>query len=221
MHKNIEKLKILKELHQHKSMGYTYYKNTLKPSTYETNFIPNSINELNKTLLNCHLCQLSKIRKKVVLGEGNINSKIMFISEAPNASEDIAGKPFVGKSGELFDKIIESMLNLKREDVYISNIIKCKPSKNNPLSIQDINLCKPYILKQITIVNPSIIVTLGSSSFSYLTGDFETSFESIRGEVLQFGNAKLVPTLHPSYLIKNPSSKKDVFKDMVKIRGLL
>lgn len=221
MQKTIEKLKILRELHQHQSMGYTYYKNTLKLNVAKDSFMPNDINSLNRTLLNCHLCQLSKTRKKVVLGEGNINSKIMFISEAPNASEDISGRPFAGKTGELFDKIIETMLNLKREDIYVSNIIKCKPSQNNPLNINDINLCKPYILKQISIVNPSIIITLGSSSFSYLTGDFETSFESVRGEVLQFGNAKLIPTLHPSYLIKNPSSKKDVFKDMLKVKGLL
>ena len=204
-------------------MGFEYFKE-YKPVITEpqSNFsLPNQMDILKEDVHRCHLCELSKRRKNVVFGEGNPHAKLMFIGEAPGASEDESGKPFVGRAGELLTKIIENVLGLKREDVYIANIIKCRPPENRVPSMDEVSACKPYLLKQIKMVNPSIIVALGSTSFHHLTGEYDTPISKIRGEVLNFGDAKLIPTFHPSFLLRNPTSKKEVYADMLKVKGLL
>ncbi|MDN5377331.1 MAG: uracil-DNA glycosylase [Sulfurospirillum sp.] len=204
-------------------MGFEYFKE-YKPVITEpqSNFsLPNQMDILKEDVHRCHLCELSKRRKNVVFGEGNPHAKLMFIGEAPGASEDESGKPFVGRAGELLTKIIENVLGLKREDVYIANIIKCRPPENRVPSMDEVSACKPYLLKQIKMVNPSIIVALGSTSFHHLTGEYDTPISKIRGEVLNFGDAKLIPTFHPSFLLRNPTSKKEVYADMLKVKGML
>lgn len=218
---SIKNLKELKKLYFYKSIGYTYLQQNTKMGLKTDTYIPNSIEELNTMMLNCYLCPLSKTRNSIVLGEGNLNAKLMFIGEAPGASEDLAGKPFVGQAGALLTKIIENVLELTRDDVYIANIVKCRPPNNRTPNIEEANLCKPFILKQIELIKPAVIVALGSTSFKYLTNDFDTPISKVRGEILNFGIAKLVPTFHPSFLLRTPSAKKLVYQDMLKIKGLL
>lgn len=203
-------------------MGFEYFKEYKPMETKQSNtLLPKEFEQLRSSVINCHLCNLSKTRKNVVFGEGNKNARLMFIGEAPGASEDESGKVFVGRAGNLLTNIIEKVLNLRREDVYIANILKCRPPTNRVPNMEEVSACKPYLLQQIEMVNPEVIVALGSTSFHHLTGEYETHISKVRGEVLQLGNAKLIPTFHPNFLLRNPSSKKDVFQDMLKVKSLL
>ncbi len=209
----------LKRLYQLKTVGVRYSDNQKKVNINNYS-LPNDFENLKSLVMDCHLCELSKSRKKVVFGEGNINSPIMFIGEAPGASEDESGRPFVGRAGQLLTKIIESVLLCEREDVYIANVIKCRPPQNRVPSSTEVASCKPYILKQIAMVNPKILVALGTTSYQFLTDDM-TPISRVRGVTLEFGDKILIPTFHPSYLLRNPSAKKDAYRDFLKIKAYL
>ncbi len=182
--------------------------------------MPKDLVQLKEIVLNCNLCNLSKTRTNVVFGEGNPNSKIMFIGEAPGREEDIQGRPFVGRSGEMLTKMIENVLFLKRDEVYISNIVKCRPPQNRDPQIEEVESCKGYLLKQIEIINPKIIVTLGRIAFKYLLND-ETPITKARGKIYNFKGIKVIPTFHPSYLLRNPSKKKEALRDLQFIKEFL
>ncbi len=217
----IEKAKLLKHLYQYQSLGFEYFKDYKPLHVNQNQQLPKSLDELEKKVKECHLCSLAKSRKNIVFGEGNKNAKLMFIGEGPGANEDESGRPFVGRAGMLLTKIIENVLELKREDIYITNIVKCRPPNNRVPLIEEVASCKPYLLEQIGIINPKIIVALGSTSYHHLTGEYDVAISKIRGEILELGNAKLIPTYHPSFLLRNPSAKKDVFADMLKVKNLL
>ena len=182
--------------------------------------MPKNLEELQKVVLNCNLCNLAKTRTNVVFGEGNSNAKIMFIGEAPGRDEDLQGKPFVGRSGEVLTKMIENVLNLKREEVYIANIIKCRPPQNRDPEFSEVESCKNYILKQIEIINPTIIVTLGRIAFRYLLND-ETPITKARGKLYDYKGIKVIPTFHPSYLLRNPTKKREAMIDLKFIKEFL
>jgi len=218
----IEKIRLLKLLYQYRAMGIEYFKE-YNPIRADINMPANisSLTEIEEKIKKCHLCPLAKTRKNIVVGEGDPNADLMFIGEAPGANEDETGKPFVGRAGMLLTKIIENVLHLKREDVYIANIVKCRPPNNRVPTLEEVASCKPYLLEQIKIINPKLIVALGSTSYHHLSEDYNMPISKIRGEILEFGNAKLIPTYHPSFLLRNPSAKKDVFADMLKVKNLL
>lgn len=217
----IEKIRLLKLLYQYRAMGFEYFKE-YKPLSQKENFsLPRNLDELKNAVLKCHLCSLAKSRKNVVFGAGNLKADIMFIGDNPGVSEDEAGEIFTGRAGEMLTKMIENVLHLKREDVYMANIIKCKTPENRVPIPEEVSSCKPYLMQQIQTINPKIIVALGSTSFHHLTGEYDTPIDKVRGVVMNFGKAKLVPTFHPSFLLRNPSAKKEVFADMLKIRSML
>lgn len=217
------KAHLLYQLYQHRALGFEYIKEAhmLKAASSSLSASPNSLEEMRHLVANCHLCALAKTRKNVVFGEGNPNAKLMFIGEGPGANEDASGRPFVGRAGELLTKIITNVLEIGRHDVYIANIVKCRPPKNRVPTLNEVEACKPYILQQIQMVNPKIIVALGSTSYHHLTKEYNTKISQVRGEVFEFGNAKLIPTFHPSFLLRNPSAKREVFHDMLRVKGLL
>ncbi len=218
--KNLRNALLLKQLYQLKQLGYNYTSITPYKED-EANFIlPNTFDALKKQAEECHLCELSKSRQKVVFGEGSLHAELLFIGEGPGASEDSTGKPFVGRSGDLLTKMIENVLQLKREDVYITNIVKCHPPANRVPTPTEAHTCQPYLLKQIEIIKPKLIVTLGATAYHYLTGD-ETSISKIRGNILKQDGYTLIPTYHPSFLLRNPSAKKEVFEDLLKVKDLL
>ena len=170
---------------------------------------------LQKEALKCQNCHLAKTRKNVVFGSGNIHAKLMFVGEAPGFDEDAQGKPFIGKAGMLLTKIIEAM-GLKREDVYICNILKCRPPENrNPLP-DEIASCIGYLYKQIDHIKPEIICGLGKSASQTLLKT-ETTISKLRGNWHELRGAKFMPTYHPAYLLRNPTDKKLVWEDMKKI----
>ncbi len=217
----MEKAKLLKLMYQYRSLGFEYFKE-LKPIDKKLiSTSANSLHEIELKVQNCHLCPLAKSRKNVVFGEGPQNAKIMFIGEGPGANEDESGRVFVGRAGQLLTKIIENVLNIKRESVYIANIVKCRPPNNRVPTLEEVTACKPYLLEQIAIVKPKVIVALGSTGYHHLSEDYNTPISKIRGEILEYGDAKLIPTYHPSFLLRNPSAKKDVFADMLKVKNLL
>lgn len=171
------------------------------------------------SLNNCKRCRLGDARKNIVFGEGNPESRLMFIGEGPGAEEDNTGRPFVGRAGQLLTKIIES-INLKREDVYIANIVKCRPPENrNPLP-DEIETCSPFLKEQISIIKPYIICTLGKFSTEFIIGADKGPISAVRGKEFRYGKSIVIPTYHPSYLLRNPSAKKETWEDMKKIRDI-
>ena len=218
--RNLHNALLLKQLYILKEMGYKYI-DTMPSDIKESNILlPNDLNELKNLVSSCHLCELSKSRHKVVFGEGNENAKLMFVGEGPGATEDSTGRPFVGRAGELLTKMIENVLYISRSEVYIANIVKCRPPGNRVPTTEEAITCRPYLMKQIELVAPRIIVTLGATAYKYLTSD-ETPISKVRGRVIDMDSYILIPTFHPSYLLRNPSAKKEAFKDMLLIKSKL
>ncbi len=192
----------------------------IKIENHAIQSLPNDLEELKKIVLQCHLCDLAKTRKNVVFGEGNPHAKIMFIGEGPGATEDETGRPFVGRAGQLLTKMIENVLEIPRSEVYIANIVKCRPPNNRVPTPEEARTCIPYLFKQIEIIDPKILVALGATSYRWLTGD-TTPISKVRGETIEFQGRILIPTFHPSYLLRNPSKKKEAYQDLLKIKELL
>jgi uracil-DNA glycosylase len=168
----------------------------------------------------CTRCKLhAQGRTQVVFGTGNPNADLMFVGEAPGADEDIQGIPFVGRAGQLLTKIIEA-IDLRRDDVYIANVIKCRPPQNRNPDPDEIATCEPFLFRQIDIIKPKVIVTLGKFAAHTLL-QTEEPISRLRGRVLDYRGTKLVPTFHPAYLLRNPSSKRDVWEDMKLVKRLL
>lgn len=215
------KNRILSHLYRLKSFGYDFHDRVnFNSSSDELKTLPDTMSELKQFVQNCNLCELSKTRKNVVFGEGNIDAKVMFIGEAPGATEDESSRPFVGRAGQLLTKMIENVLNISRDNVYIANIIKCRPPNNRMPTAHEVKLCKAYIVKQIELVNPKVIVALGNISYQYLSDD-DTPISKIRGKVMTYNNKMLIPTYHPSFLLRNPSAKKEAYIDMLKIKSIM
>ena len=218
--KNLHNALLLKQLYQLKQLGYRY--TDIAPSQYEASEIelPSSMETLKKQALNCHLCELSKSRTHVVFGEGNESAEILFVGEGPGATEDSTGHPFVGRAGEVLTNMIEKVLLIPRSEVYIANIVKCRPPNNRVPTPTEAHSCLPYLKKQIEIIRPKLVVTLGATAYHYLTGD-ESRITQIRGTVKKQNGYKVIPTFHPSYLLRNPSAKKEAFADMKLIKSLM
>lgn len=218
--KNLKNALLLKQLYQLKQLGYKYTSVTAYKDEEQDFTLPNTLKSLEKQAMECHLCELSKSRHKVVFGEGNPDADILFIGEAPGATEDSTGKPFVGRAGELLTKMIENVLHISRNDVYITNIVKCRPSNNETPTPTQVHTCQPYLLKQIELIRPKLIITLGATAYHYLTGD-DTDISKVRGTIHKQNDYTIIPTYHPSYLLRNPSAKKEVFDDLLKVRELM
>ena len=168
----------------------------------------------------CRLCKLHTLgRKQVVFGVGNPDADLMFVGEAPGADEDIQGEPFVGRAGQLLTKIIEA-IGLQRGDVYIANVIKCRPPGNRNPEPDEVERCEPFLFRQIDMVKPKVVVALGKFAAQSLLRTTEP-ITRMRGREYRFRSATLIPTFHPAYLLRNPSSKREVWEDMKKVRALL
>ncbi|MCK5072707.1 MAG: uracil-DNA glycosylase [Bacteriovoracaceae bacterium] len=170
-------------------------------------------------LSSCRRCKLHAGRINMVYGEGNHNAEVMFVGEGPGQNEDETGHPFVGKAGQLLDKIIEAM-GLSRRDVYIANIIKCRPPNNRNPEHDEILACKKFLDQQILIIEPKIIVTLGTPAVKTLL-ETDRGIMSLRGQFSDYRGIPLLPTYHPSYLLRNPAAKKDAWEDIQKVMRFL
>lgn len=168
----------------------------------------------------CTRCKLHTLgRRQVVFGVGNPRAELMFVGEAPGADEDIQGIPFVGKAGQKLTQIIEA-IGLKREDVYIANVIKCRPPGNRNPEPDEVDTCEPFLFRQIDTIKPKVIVALGKFAAQSLLKT-EDPISRLRGRIYKYRGAKLVPTFHPAYILRNPGSRREVWEDMKKVRAIL
>ncbi|MCC7007451.1 MAG: uracil-DNA glycosylase [Acidobacteria bacterium] len=169
----------------------------------------------------CTRCVLHRLgRRQVVFGTGNPGARLMFVGEAPGADEDIQGEPFVGRAGQLLTKIIEA-IGLSRGDVYIANVIKCRPPGNRNPEPVEVATCQPFLFRQIDIVQPKVIVALGTFAAHTLL-QTDAPISRLRGRMYDYrGGSKLIPTFHPAFLLRSPDRKRDVWEDMKQVRALL
>jgi len=171
-----------------------------------------TLEEIRGELGECHRCKLHRTRRTLVFGEGSEKAKLMFVGEGPGYDEDVQGRPFVGKAGQLLTKIIQS-INLQREEVYITNIIKCRPPQNRNPEPDEIECCNPFLLKQINAIQPQIICALGTFAAQTLLKT-DTKISALRGRFYELEGIKVIPTYHPAYLLRNPERKREVWEDM-------
>ena len=171
---------------------------------------------LKKEIGDCHLCKLSKGRKNIVFGTGNADARIMFIGEAPGKDEDLQGLPFVGEAGMLLTKLIEKM-GFKRDGVYIANIIKCRPPMNRDPEEDEISSCRPFLDKQIEVIAPEFIITLGRIALMTLTNNSKIRITAARGTFFEYKGVPVMPTFHPAYLLRNPKDKWLTWADVQKV----
>jgi DNA polymerase len=172
-----------------------------------------SLLELGTVLGDCQRCKLAGGRHSIVFGVGNSDARLMFVGEAPGEDEDLQGLPFVGKAGQLLDKILSAGMGLSREEVYIANVVKCRPPGNRNPQPDEIVACEPFLLKQVELVNPEVIVTLGAFATQVMLQN-RVAISKQRGRWQDYHGVALMPTFHPAYLLRSPSEKRVVWGDI-------
>ncbi len=193
---------------------------TLSPSTlsYLDRKCPRmgSLEGLRQYIGDCTRCKLCRSRRKLVFGEGSHGARLVFVGEAPGHEEDVQGRPFVGEAGKLLTRIIENGMGIERKNVYICNVIKCRPPRNRDPEKDEIETCLPFLEEQVRIINPEAICTLGRVAAQELSGrEFHMTKE--RGQWFSYLDIPVMPTFHPAYLLRNPSAKRQVWEDAKKI----
>ncbi len=174
-----------------------------------------TLEEIQADLNECRRCPLCSGRKTVVFGEGNPQARLVLVGEAPGREEDLQGRPFVGEAGRLLERILFAM-GLQREQVYICNVIKCRPPQNRDPLPEEIAACEPFLQRQLTAIQPRVIVTLGRFAAQTLLRS-QVPISQLRGQWLEYQGIALMPTYHPAYLLRNPAEKRDVWEDMKQV----
>ncbi len=180
---------------------------------------PEAFEEIWAEIGNCTRCPLYEARTNIVHTDGNHRARLMFVGEAPGADEDAKGRPFVGRAGQLLTKIIEA-IGFRREDVLIGNVNRCRPPANRPPTFEEATTCKPFLLREIAIVRPEVIVVLGNTAMRNLL-DTKIGITKLRGQFQDYQGAKVMPTFHPAYLLRDPSKKKETWADLKMVRDYL
>jgi len=178
-----------------------------------------SLERIRADIGDCKRCRLCERRTNIVFGDGNGKAELVFIGEGPGHDEDVQGLPFVGRAGKLLTQMIEAM-GLQRRDVYICNVVKCRPPENRAPEKDEIAICSPFLLRQLDVIQPKVIVCLGAVALKALLGA-ERGITHLRGQWLEYRGTRLMPTYHPAYLLRNPSAKSDVWKDLQKVMNVL
>jgi len=175
--------------------------------------------KIREDMGDCTRCKLHKGRNKIVFGDGSPKAQLVFVGEGPGADEDAQGLPFVGRAGKLLTQMIEAM-GLQRKDVYICNVVKCRPPENRTPEPDEVQTCSPYLLRQIDAINPKVLVCLGAVAAKTLL-ETTRGISQFRGEWLEWRGRKLMATYHPAYLLRNPNAKGEVWKDLQKVMAEL
>ena len=218
--KSFQNLVLLQNLYRLKAIGFEYIDHF--DLNEKNSFIqPNSMEELEKTIHNCHLCDLNKSRQQAMNGFGKKDADIFFLDYQVSQAQDNSNGYYIGRSGEILKKMIENVLGLPAENVYLTHAVKCKPLQSNKPSPSEWNSCKSYLFTQLEFIKPKLIVTLGQEAYSHLTNDSSENFESVRGHVIDFKNYKLIPIYHPQFLLRNPELKKITLNDLHTIKSCL
>lgn len=214
-----QNLALLENLYRLKALGFEYI-DPFSINENSTNEKPSDIAQLYQNISLCHLCDLSKSRSQSMGGYGNKDANLMFIDYSVSLNDDKQNSYYTGRSGEILQKMIENVLNLSTEDVFYTHEIKCKPLNSNKPSSSEWESCKNYLFSQIEFIKPKVIVTLGEDSYNKLM-NVEDGFESVRGHVIEYNGAKLIPIYHPSFLLRNPDNKKTTYNDLITIKNCL
>lgn len=181
---------------------------------------PTTLDDLRAAVLPCTKCKLAETRTQVVFGEGNASARVMFVGEAPGFYEDKQGRPFVGKAGQLLDRIIENAMGMQRGDVYIANVNKCRPPENRDPQPDEVAACLPHLKAQIDLIRPEVLVALGRVAAHNLLSTTQ-SMGRLRGQDLRYAGIPVVATWHPAYLLRNPAAKADTWEDIKRVNRLL
>jgi uracil-DNA glycosylase len=191
------------------------------PSLFESidKIANDTLLKVREDLGECTRCKLHSTRHKIVFGDGNPKAQLVFVGEGPGADEDAQGLPFVGRAGKLLTQMIEAM-GLQRKDVYICNVVKCRPPENRQPEEDEVSTCSPFLLRQIDTIAPKVIVCLGAVAAKTLL-QTNRGISQFRGEWLEFRGRKLLATYHPAYLLRNPPAKSEVWKDLQKVMAVL
>jgi DNA polymerase len=194
---------------------------TPEPSLFESveRIENDSLERIREDIGDCTRCRLHKGRTKIVFGTGNPRAELVFVGEGPGHDEDIQGDPFVGRAGKLLTQMIEAM-SLRRADVYICNVVKCRPPENRLPEKDEIATCSPFLLRQLAAIQPKVICCLGACAAQTMLGTNQ-GISRFRGEWFDFRDSKLIATYHPAYLLRNPNAKGEVWKDLQKVMGVL
>jgi len=217
--KSYQNLVFLQNLYRLKAIGFGYIDHfdiNIKQNIEK----PSSLSELSQSITSCHLCDLSKSRSQSMYGYGNENADLFLVDYTVSQTQDSTNSFFCARSGETLKKMIENVLLLSIDDLFLTHAIKCKPLQSNKPSSSEWNSCKNYLFTQIEFVNPKVLVTLGPDAYSHLTGD-TNNFENVRGHVIEYKNYKLIPIYHPQYLLRNPELKKITLNDLKTIKSCL
>ena len=217
--KSYQNLVLLQNLYRLKAIGFNYidHFSINEKKSYDK---PNSLDELSQNISTCFLCDLSKSRRQSMGGYGNPNADLMIIDYDVSQTQDSTNTYYAGRSGETLKKMIENVVKLSVEDIYLTHSVKCKPLKSNRPSPSEWNSCKTYLFSQIEFIKPKVVVTLGNEAYNMLTEDND-NFENVRGHVIDFKEYKLVPIYHPQYLLRNPELKKITLNDLKTIKSCL
>lgn len=217
--KSFQNLILLQNLYRLKALGFNYidHFNLNEKKEYQK---ASSFEELTSNIINCHLCDLSKSRTQSMQGFGNTKANLVIIDYMVSQAQDSAKGYYVGRSGETLKNMVERVLKLSIEDVFITHAVKCKPLHANNPSESEWNSCKGYLFAQLDFIQPKVIVTLGEHAYEHLTGE-QQNFENVRGHVIDFKSAKLIPIYHPQFLLRNPELKKIALNDLQTIKSCL
>lgn len=180
---------------------------------------PETLDEIRADLGDCHRCKLAAGRKHIVFGQGSQHAQLVFVGEGPGADEDEQGLPFVGRAGQLLNKMIQ-FIEMKREDVYIANVVKCRPPGNRTPEKDEVEACSPFLLRQIEAIRPRLVCCLGAPAMRTLLGISE-GISKVRGQFLDYGSTKAFVTFHPAYILRNPREEKILREDFESIRSFL
>lgn len=191
------------------------------PSLFEAadRVADDTLSKIREDLGECTRCKLHKHRHTIVFGDGNPKAELVFVGEGPGADEDAQGLPFVGRAGKLLTQMIEAM-GLQRKDVYICNVVKCRPPENRTPEEDEVSTCSPFLLRQLDVISPKVIVCLGAVAAKTLLKT-NRGISHFRGQWLDYRSSKLMATYHPAYLLRNPNAKPEVWKDLQKVMAVL
>ena len=211
---------MLQNLYRLQALGFSYSDPfvTNRPTTVHQ--LPDTLPELHEMIDHCYLCDLSKSRQQSMPGFGNLNADLMIVDAYVSISDDAANAYYAGKSGESLVKMIEKVIGLRTEDVFITHAVKCKPLGTNKPSKSEFESCKPYLFKQIERIKPEVIIALGEEAYALLSED-DTPFKQVRGQKIVLGDQLVIPIYHPQFLLRNPSMKADTMQDLKTIKSAL
>lgn len=215
-----QNLIFLENLYRLKALGYDYIDPMTPNRSNHAIALPGSLDELSGSISQCYLCDLSKSRRQSMSGYGNPGARVMLVDGYVSAPEDESNGYYVGRSGAMLRDMIENVLTLTIEDVFVTHAVKCKPFGFQNPSQSEIKSCAPFLTRQIEIIAPDVIVALGEDAYRCLTND-ETSFDMVRGEIVPYNGSVVIAMYHPLHLLRNPSLKKEALKDLQTIKGQL